>query len=168
MSFLVPSLSCLLTLSGSSFSARKKQRTIEEDFEEESEVMPQTKSARQINLEKKKGAAGISGTAKKSVAKNPAPMVSFAKMPDGEYQEYREKNPYLLPRQDNVRNPRFYTNDQELVYDQVYLGQRNAVVKQHRLNLPHLTSPKLKDYFAEAYAMCEEFGLLHHGAASGF
>ena len=122
MSFLVPSLSCLLTLLGSSFSVRKKQRTLEEDFEEESEVMPQTKSAHQINIEKKKHAAGTSGTAKKSGAKKPPPSVAFTKMPPQEYQEYREKNPYLLPCQANIRNPRFYTNDQEQVYDQVYLG----------------------------------------------
>ena len=31
--------------------ARKKQKTIEEDFEDEAEIMPQTKTARQINLE---------------------------------------------------------------------------------------------------------------------
>ena len=146
--------------SGFTSSARKKQRTVEEDIEEESEVMPQTKSARQINLEKKKAAASSSGTPKKTMAKK-AKTVSFAKMPDNEYREYRMKNPYLIPRQANVHDPRFYTNEQELVHDQIYLGQRNAVVLQHRLNIPHMTSPKFQAYFAEAYAMCEEFGLLH-------
>ena len=43
--------------------------------------MPQTKSARQINLEKKKAAADTSGTTKKTVARKPK-VVSFAKMPD--------------------------------------------------------------------------------------
>ena len=62
-------------------------------------------------------------------------------MPDNEYREYRMKNPYLIPRQANVRNPRFYTNEQELVYDQIYLDQRNAVVLQHHLNIPHMMSP---------------------------
>ena len=162
LSFLVPSLPlCLPLRFTSSASARKKQRTtVEDDIEEESEVMPQTKSARQINLEKKKAAAGPSGTSKKTVAKKPS-SVSFVKMPENEYREYRLKNPYLIPRQANVSDPRFYTNEQELVHDQIYLGHRNNVVLQHRLNIPHMTSPKYHDYFAEAYAMCEEFGLLH-------
>ena len=161
LSFLVPSLPlCLPLRFSSSASARKKQRTVEEDIEEESEVMPQTKSARQINLEKKKAAAGTSGTSKKTVARKPK-SVSFAKMPDKEYREYREKNPYLIPRQDPMLwIPGFYTNDQEQFINQIYTGQRNAVVLQHRLNIPHMTSPKYQAYFAEAYSMCEEFGLL--------
>ena len=161
LSFLVPSLPlCLLLRFSSSASARKKQRTtVEDDIEEESEVMPQTKSARQINLEKKKAAVGTSGSSKKTFARKPK-TVSFAKMPDKEYREYRNKNPYLIPRQDNVLDPRFYTLDQEAVYNQIYSGQRNAVVLQHRLNIPHMTSPKFQAYFAEAYSMCEEFGLL--------
>ena len=121
--------------------------------------MPQTKSARQINLEKKKAAASGSGTSKKTVVKKPK-TVSFAKMPDREYRDYRKKNPYLLPRQDNVTDSRFYTNDQELVFNQIYSGQRNAVVLQHRLNIAHMTSSKHAQYFAEAFSMCEEFGLL--------
>ena len=35
------------------------------------------------------------------------------------------------------------------------------MVLQHRLHIPHMTSPKYQAYFAEAYAMCEEFRMLH-------
>ena len=95
--------------------ARKKQKTIEEDFEDEAEIMPQTKTARQINLEKKKAAAGAVGQGKKSVARKPISVKPFTKMSVKEYTDYREHNPYLIPRQANVGNPRFYTNDQEKV-----------------------------------------------------
>ena len=158
---MFPSYLCAHFLGFISSASRKKQRTpsLEDDFEEEAEIMPQTKSARQINLEKKKAAGSASGSGKKTVVKKPK-TVSFAKMPDREYRAYRQKNPYLVPRQDNVMDPRFYTNDQELVYNQIYSGQRNAVVLQHRLNIAHMTSPKHVEYFAEAFSMCEEFGLL--------
>ena len=100
------------------------------------------------------------GQGKKSVARKPTPVKPFTKMSVKEYTVYRERNSYLLPRQDNVANPRFYTNDQERVYDEVYLSQRSAVVKQDYLNIPHMTCEKNRAYFAEAYAMCERFGLL--------
>ena len=100
------------------------------------------------------------GQGKKSVARKPTPVKPFTKMSVKEYTEYRERNPYLIPRRDNVANPRFYTDDQERVYDEVYLSQRNTVVKQHYLKIPHMTCDKNREYFAEAYAMCEEFGML--------
>ena len=34
------------------------------------------------------------------------------------------------------------------------------MVKQHYHNVPHMTCEKNREYFAEAYAMCEEFGML--------
>ena len=138
---MFPSYLCAHLLGFVSSASRKKQRTLEDDFEEEAEIMPQTKSARQINLEKKKNAASAGSSRKKTVVKKPKP-VSFAKMPDREYRDYRKKNPYLFPRRDNVTDSRFYTNDQELVFDQIYSGQRNAVVLQHRLNIAHMTSSK--------------------------
>ena len=112
----------MFTVSARKANARKKQRTVEEDIEEESEILPQTKSARQIDLERKKKVAGAVGQGNMFVARKPTPVKSFTKMSVKEYTEYRERNPYLIPRRDNVANPRFYTDDQERVYDEVFLS----------------------------------------------
>ena len=79
-----------------------------------------------------------------------------------EYRAYREINPYDKKRFPSVRNPHFHTNEQERVYQEVYLGSTNKhkVVIQHSIDIEHMKKDKLRSYFAEALAMCGEFGLI--------
>ena len=59
-----------------------------------------------------------------------------------------------------MRNPHFYTNDQEAIYKEIYLHKDYSVVVQHTLDIPYMRNSKHKGYFDETLAMCEEFGLI--------
>ena len=122
---------------------------IEEESEEESEdeILPTRSTAR---------TQGRQPVQKQAIPK------PFTKLRLHEYRAYREINPYDKKRFPSVRNPHFHTNEQERVYQEVYLGSTNKhkVVIQHSIDLEHMKKDKLRSYFAEALAMCREFGLL--------
>ena len=75
----------LFTGSTPKANAHKHQRTAEEGIEEESEFLPYSKLARQIDLERKKRAIGAMGQGKKSLSRKPTPVKPFTKMSVKEY-----------------------------------------------------------------------------------
>ena len=99
---------------------------------------------------------GASGPVKTVVKK--APRKPFHKWKPEEYQTFREENPYE-EASDYRGNNHFYSKDQELVYKEVYIHKDYSVTLQHTINFAWVMAPKRRDYFAEAFAMAEEFGL---------
>jgi hypothetical protein len=71
----------------------------------------------------------------------------------------RMKNPYTQPRNPRVvRNPNFYTLMQERVFNEVYGKKKVCLAPLHSIDIAHMD--KSPEYFGEAKAICEEYGLL--------
>ena len=120
-----------------------------EEIEEEEEIMPARTTKRT-----RTGAAGT----QRSVARKPT-RKPFHKWKPEDYQIYREDNPYEEERS-YTDNPHFFTKDQELVFKEIYVHKDYSVTLQHTIDINHLLKPKYKNYFEEALAMCQEFGLI--------
>ena len=76
-----------------------------------------------------------------------------------EYSALRGIDPYVTPK--NTRacpNPRFYTKEQERICNEVYGPKRKRFCEMHSISIEHMDENPA--YFAEAKAICEEFGLI--------
>ncbi|KAK1680925.1 hypothetical protein QYE76_041773 [Lolium multiflorum] len=82
--------------------------------------------------------------------------VSVKNMQYLEYKEIRDLNPYLTPRSNRVTDKRFHNKTQEEIFYEVYVPFKKGVTPQHAIDTGKMAASK---YFAEAYAMCGEFGL---------
>ncbi|KAK1607255.1 hypothetical protein QYE76_030928 [Lolium multiflorum] len=82
--------------------------------------------------------------------------VSVKNMQYLEYKEIRDLNPYLTPRSNRVKDKRFHNKTQEEIFYEVYVPFKKGVTPQHAIDTGKMAASK---YFAEAYAMCGEFGL---------
>ncbi|KAK1652490.1 hypothetical protein QYE76_070295 [Lolium multiflorum] len=82
--------------------------------------------------------------------------VSVKNMQYPEYKEIRDLNPYLTPRSNRVKDKRFHNKTQEEIFYEVYVPFKKGVTPQHAIDTGKMAASK---YFAEAYAMCGEFGL---------
>ena len=110
---------------------------------ENDEVLPRTTTAR--------------GLALANTNKGKKTLESLAKMCLHEYMALRSINPYEVARVARVRNPHFYTNTQERIFNDVYPRPKTKVVDQRYINIDYLRG---EAYFNEAMTICEEFGLL--------
>jgi hypothetical protein len=86
------------------------------------------------------------------------PRKTIDKYSLAEYTEYRKIDTYTIERNSRVTDENFRSRSQEEVYTRIYLPMKNRVVKQHHINVDHMR--KNTEYFGEALAMCEKFGLL--------
>jgi hypothetical protein len=87
-----------------------------------------------------------------------APCKTVDKLSLAEYTTYRMIDPYTVEQNPCVSDENFWNHSQEEVYTRIYLTMKNKVFKQHHINVDHMC--KNHEYFGEALAMCEEFGLL--------
>lgn len=117
--------------------AHKKARTveneIEEEFEQEAEIMPRPTTAR------------THGGGSKS-SRNPKPRKQPRKLlhlwkPD-DYRKLHEENPYASDRS-LTAPPRFYTKDQESIYNEIYVFKDYSVTTHHSLDIDHMRMPWL-------------------------
>ena len=78
--------------------------------------------------------------------------------PTRAYVELRQGNPYVFSKDKRWKDPKFYTQQQRLIYDEVYETFKKMVYPQKYISIEKMTSNP--DYFGEAYDICTRFGLL--------
>ncbi|KAK1650243.1 hypothetical protein QYE76_068048 [Lolium multiflorum] len=136
-----------LLLHGSPRSSKKRKKDPVDEIEEEFEqTRPSKLTARQQSSQRQKTPA-VRG---KNI------HVSVKNMQYPEYKEIRDLNPYLTPRNNRVTDKRFHNKTQEEIFYEVYVPFKKGVAPQHAIDTGKMAASK---YFAEAYAMCGEFGL---------
>ena len=116
--------------------------------------MPTKSTSRSRSTESDQGPSKKAKKPSKKIHKKPMNKLSLK-----EYAALRGINPYTTPK--DVRacpNPKFYTNDQERIYNEVYGPKKQRFCDMHWINIDHLDENPT--YFGEAKAICEEFGLL--------
>ena len=127
--------------------------TYEEDLENE-EIMPAktTKRSRNPNTGTGKGKQNVKTT-------TTGPLKSMMKIPLKQYSTLRNVNPYVIEKNTRMcRNPKFYTKDQERIFNEVYGPKKKRFCEMFTINVEHMDDHP--EYFGEAKAICEEFGLL--------
>ena len=81
------------------------------------------------------------------------------KTPLKQYSALRNVNPYVIEKNTRLcRNPKFYTKDQERIFNEVYGPKKKRFCEMFTINVEHMDAHP--EYFGEAKAICEEFGLL--------
>ncbi|KAK1651998.1 hypothetical protein QYE76_069803 [Lolium multiflorum] len=98
----------------------------------------------------------LKGKRKTPAARGKNIHVSVKNMQYLEYKEIRDLNPYLTPRNNRVTDKRFHNKTQEEIFYEVYVPFKKGVAPQHAIDTGKMAASR---YFAEAYAMCGEFGL---------
>ncbi|KAK1652802.1 hypothetical protein QYE76_070607 [Lolium multiflorum] len=128
-------------------SSKKRNKVPVDEIEEELEqTRPSKLTARQQTSQRQKTPA----------ARGKNIHVSVKNMQYLEYKEIRDLNPYLTPRSNRVKDKRFHNKTQEEIFYEVYVPFKKGVTPQHAIDTGKMAASK---YFAEAYAMCGEFGL---------
>ncbi|KAK1648245.1 hypothetical protein QYE76_066050 [Lolium multiflorum] len=128
-------------------SSKKRNKGPVDEIEEELEqTRPSKLTARQQASQRQKTPA----------ARGKNIHVSVKNMQYLEYKEIRDLNPYLTPRSNRVTDKRFHNKTQEEIFYEVYVPFKKGVTPQHAIDTGKMAASK---YFAEAYAMCGEFGL---------
>ncbi|KAK1605472.1 hypothetical protein QYE76_029145 [Lolium multiflorum] len=140
---LQKSIPCL-QLNGS--SKKRNKAPVDEIEEELEQTRPSKLTARQQSSQRQKTPA-VRG---KNI------HVSVKNMQYLEYKEIRDMNPYLTPRNNRVTDKRFHNKTQEEIFYEVYVPFKKGVAPQHAIDTGKMAASR---YFAEAYAMCGEFGL---------
>ena len=75
-----------------------------------------------------------------------------------EYKTFRLENPYNKPRNPRVSDLRFHNKHQEDIYINIYQKFKHpGVIMHHTIEVDKMENNS--EYFEEALAMCEEFGL---------
>jgi hypothetical protein len=131
---------------------RKLQRPRNDDEieSEEEEVIPPPKSRRQLSQEAK--------ATQREVKEAELHAKKVDKWSEHDFITMRMKNTYTQPRNPRVvRNPNFYTLMQERVFNEVYGKKKVRLAPMHSIDIAHMD--KSPEYFGEAKALCEEFGL---------
>jgi hypothetical protein len=90
--------------------------------------------------------------------KTKAPRKTIDKLSLSECSDYWKVDPYSVEHNSRVEDAHFSNHAQEEVYSRIYLPLKHKVVNQHHINVAYMC--KNSEYFGEALAMCEEFGLL--------
>jgi hypothetical protein len=131
---------------------RKVQRAHDEDeIVSKEEVVPQSKSRRQLSQEAK--------AVQKAAKDAKLCATKMDKWSEHDYITMRMKNPYAHPRNPReVRNPYFHTTMQERISIEVYGKKKVCLGPMHSINVALMD--KYPEYFGEAKEICEEFGLL--------
>ncbi|KAK1602558.1 hypothetical protein QYE76_037407 [Lolium multiflorum] len=127
-------------------SKKRNKAPVDEIEEEFEQTRPSKLTARQQSSQRQKTPA-VRG---KNI------HVSVKNMQYLEYKEIRDLNPYLTPRNNRVTDKRFHNKTQEEIFYEVYVPFKKGVAPQHAIDTGKMAASK---YFAEAYAMCGEFGL---------
>ncbi|KAK1680513.1 hypothetical protein QYE76_041361 [Lolium multiflorum] len=128
-------------------SSKKRNKAPVDEIEEEFEqTRPSKLTARQQSSQRQKTPA-VRG---KNI------HVSMKNMQYPEYKEIHDLNPYLTPRNNRVTDKRFHNKTQEEIFYEVYVPFKKGVALQHAIDTGKMAASR---YFAEAYAMCGEFGL---------
>ena len=164
--YLLLSLLNAITGSGSGSSQRRAQKKpkthhfpstyghyYEEDIEAE-EIMPAktTKRSHNPNPGTGKGKQNVKTT-------TAGPLKSMMKIPLKQYSALRNVNPYVIEKNTRLcRNPKFYTKDQERIFNEVYGPKKKRFCEMFTINTEHMNAHP--EYFGEAKAICEKFGLL--------
>ena len=76
--------------------------------------------------------------------------------------ELRQGNPYIVPREKRLTDPKFYTKQQKHIYDEVYQSYENMVCPQKYITMEKMTSNL--DYFGETKDYAIIWALPHHAA----
>ncbi|KAK1665198.1 hypothetical protein QYE76_053357 [Lolium multiflorum] len=137
---------CHLALDPNGPSKKRNKTPVDEIEEEFEQTRPSKLTARQQASQRQKTPA-VRG---KNI------HVSVKNMQYLEYKEIRDLNPYLTPRNNRVTDKRFHNKTQEEIFYEVYVPFKKGVAPQHAIDTGKMAASK---YFAEAYAMCGEFGL---------
>ncbi|KAK1618039.1 hypothetical protein QYE76_023556 [Lolium multiflorum] len=137
---------CHLALDPNGSSKKRNKTPVDEIEEEFEQTRPSKLTARQQSSQRQKTPA-VRG---KNI------HVSVKNMQYLEYKEIRDLNPYLTPRNNRVTDKRFHNKTQEEIFYEVYVPFKKGVAPQHAIDTGKMAASK---YFAEAYAMCGEFGL---------
>jgi hypothetical protein len=132
-----------------SLSGGSKRRGKDEVEDDEEIVRPSKLTARQQSSQRNFKASASRG---KKLA-----HVSIKNVPYFEYKELRRDNPYLIPQNPRFTNLRFHNKTQEEIFYEIYVIFKKGVVPQHSINTAKMAMSS--EYFGEAYAMCQEFGL---------
>ncbi|KAK1681786.1 hypothetical protein QYE76_042634 [Lolium multiflorum] len=127
-------------------SKKRNKAPVDEIEEELEQTRPSKLTARQQSSQRQKTPA-VRG---KNI------HVSVKNMQYLEYKEIRDLNPYLTPRNNRVTDKRFHNKTQEEIFYEVYVPFKKGVAPQHAIDTGKMAASR---YFAEAYAMCGEFGL---------
>ncbi|KAK1602682.1 hypothetical protein QYE76_007859 [Lolium multiflorum] len=137
---------CHLALDPNGSSKKRNKGPVDEIEEELEQTRPSKLTARQQASQRQKTPA----------ARGKNIHVSVKNMQYLEYKEIRDLNPYLTPRSNRVTDKRFHNKTQEEIFYEVYVPFKKGVTPQHAIDTGKMAASK---YFAEAYAMCGEFGL---------
>ncbi|KAK1607359.1 hypothetical protein QYE76_031032 [Lolium multiflorum] len=137
---------CHLALDPNGSSKKRNKGHVDEIEEELEQTRPSKLTARQQASQRQKTPA----------ARGKNIHVSVKNMQYLEYKEIRDLNPYLTPRSNRVTDKRFHNKTQEEIFYEVYVPFKKGVTPQHAIDTGKMAASK---YFAEAYAMCGEFGL---------
>ncbi|KAK1603511.1 hypothetical protein QYE76_037586, partial [Lolium multiflorum] len=137
---------CHLALDPNGPSKKRNKGPVDEIEEELEQTRPSKLTARQQASQRQKTPA----------ARGKNIHVSVKNMQYLEYKEIRDLNPYLTPRNNRVTDKRFHNKTQEEIFYEVYVPFKKGVAPQHAIDTGKMAASK---YFAEAYAMCGEFGL---------
>ncbi|KAK1650742.1 hypothetical protein QYE76_068547 [Lolium multiflorum] len=137
---------CHLALDPNGSSKKRNKGPVDEIEEELEQTRPSKLTARQETSQRQKTPA----------ARGKNIHVSVKNMQYLEYKEIRDLNPYLTPRSNRVKDKRFHNKTQEEIFYEVYVPFKKGVTPQHAIDTGKMAASK---YFAEAYAMCGEFGL---------
>jgi hypothetical protein len=141
---------------GSSTRPKIKKRRLQrprddEEIESEEEVILPPKSRRQLFQEAK--------ATHRQVKEAELRAKKVDKWSKHDFITMRMKNPYTQPRNPRVlRNPFFYSPMQERVFNEVYGKKKVRLAPMHSIDIAHMD--KTPEYFGEAKALCEEYGLL--------
>ncbi|KAK1605514.1 hypothetical protein QYE76_029187 [Lolium multiflorum] len=137
---------CHLALDPNGSSKKRNKGHVDEIEEELEQTRPSKLTSRQQASQRSKTPA----------ARGKNIHVSVKNMQYPEYKEIRDMNPYLTPRSNRVSDKRFHNKTQEEIFYEVYVPFKKGVTPQHAIDTGKMAASK---YFAEAYAMCGEFGL---------
>ncbi|KAK1629876.1 hypothetical protein QYE76_004191 [Lolium multiflorum] len=137
---------CHLALDPNGSSKKRNKGHVDEIEEELEQTRPSKLTSRQQASQRSKTPA----------ARGKNIHVSVKNMQYPEYKEIRDMNPYLTPRSNRVTDKRFHNKTQEEIFYEVYVPFKKGVTPQHAIDTGKMAASK---YFAEAYAMCGEFGL---------
>ena len=115
--------------------------TYEEDLEQQ-EIMPAKTTRRTRNPTPNTGTSKGTGTSKSKQnvkTTTSGPQKSMMKIPLKQYAALRNTNPYVIEKNTRMcRNPKFYTKDQERIFNEVYGPKKKRFCEMFTINTDHM------------------------------
>lgn len=93
-----------------------------------------------------------------SIAMKKTAFKPLNKILEAQLAKLRQVNPYLVDRDPTWANTHFWIETWERIFNEVFMSQKNKLLKQHTINIGHMRQ-KL-DHFGEALEVCEEVDLI--------